>query len=494
MFYTISAFSQTEGFYKDLFMDGGVSLTSRTTLPAADALHLSMEFLASGDSSLQRKIIIKNTNDQNGYLLYPDGAPRFAAIYTNGGSATNHGISLGEEGRKRIRAFYYNGGSFTGSCAGMFIASISYMESGIYEPYYHIWPGRTKQAGLASTYTGHFIPADSPLLNYADFGGDHYISHVYHNYGGYAREDLDFPAGTEVLLRYDYPDKTMDEKPSCWAYIENDQSGRVVVIGSHPESVTSGERLDLMKAIFSYALDGVAGPKIKGTLINGKSRVMDKATSENDPAYTKIGDKQYHHFTVEIPEDSKNLNVTLSGNDRYDLNLYLNRGDFAFDGEAEFALKTFGAHKTLTLPEVAAGTWYIGVKCVTTVQTVRQSWGYNYSAQLDILNGAAYSITASWDTLSEEVASDKPFTLFQNYPNPFNSKTVVHYRLYKEGQVRLSVFNAIGQKIESLVSEFQLADEYTFEWDAEELISGVYFLRLETDGTYNQAKKMILIK
>ena len=190
------AFGQAEGFYKDLFMDGGVNLTSRTYLPAAEALNLSMEFLASGDQALQDQIFIENRNDQNGLLLYPDGAPRYRLIYTNGGSATNHGNSLGEEGRKRIRTFYRNGGSYSGSCAGAFISSVSYMASGIYEPYYHIWPGRTHTTGLAETYTGHFITEDSPLLNYFTFGNDNYINNVYHNGGAYARENLDFRRST----------------------------------------------------------------------------------------------------------------------------------------------------------------------------------------------------------------------------------------------------------------------------------------------------------
>jgi len=123
------ALAQTEGFYKDLFMDGGVSLTSRISLPAATALGYSMEYLATGDGARQADVMIQNALDDNGYLLYPDGSPRFRCIYTNGGGATNHGNSLGEVGRSRIRDFYYNGGSYSGSCAGAFIASMSYMSS-----------------------------------------------------------------------------------------------------------------------------------------------------------------------------------------------------------------------------------------------------------------------------------------------------------------------------------------------------------------------------
>jgi len=56
---------QTEGYYKDLFMDGGVGLTSRTSLYAADGLGLSMEYLATSDEDIQSMVMISNENDAN---------------------------------------------------------------------------------------------------------------------------------------------------------------------------------------------------------------------------------------------------------------------------------------------------------------------------------------------------------------------------------------------------------------------------------------------
>ena len=108
-------------------MDGGCYLTSKTSLPASNYLNLTMEFMATSDSVLQRDIIIGNSYDVNGALLYPDVQPRFRCIYTNGGSASNHGRSLGLEGRDRIKQFFYSGGSYTGSCAGAFIATEHYL-------------------------------------------------------------------------------------------------------------------------------------------------------------------------------------------------------------------------------------------------------------------------------------------------------------------------------------------------------------------------------
>jgi len=254
---SMSGFTQTgtEGYYKDIFMDGGVDLYNKTYLPAADELGLTIEYIATEDETLQNERIIGNEYDANGILLYPDGTPRFRLLHTNGGSASTHGTSLDDQGRINIRTFYYYGGSYTGVCAGAFISSIHYQTSGINPSYYHIWPGRTKGTGTLNIYTGHFIEQGSPLLQYNNFGNDMYIPHIYHNGGCYANEDIDFPPGTEILLRYDKPGPgPMNHKVSCWAYKENDESGRLVDIGSHPEDVTSGEGLDLMKAMLQYAI------------------------------------------------------------------------------------------------------------------------------------------------------------------------------------------------------------------------------------------------
>jgi glutamine amidotransferase-like uncharacterized protein len=392
-----SASPSGEGYYKVLFMDGGVNLTSRTTLPAADYLNISMEYLATSEIDTQSHVMISNAYDDNGRLLYPDGEPRFRAIYTNGGTSTDHGISLGSEGLDRVRSYYYNGGSYTGSCAGAFSSSISAGTTSINEYYYHIWPGRTKGTVLFDTHTGHYIPSSSPLLNYYDFGGDLYISNVYHNGGCYANTAVDYPAGTEILLKYNYSSKDMHLQPSCWAYKGSADSGRVCVIGSHPESETGGERLQLMSAIIQYALDGQGAVNTKGVLSNGVTRDMDKSTLDNDPAYTKIGDKQYHHFTIDIPQGTSDLEITLLGEYGYDMNLYANPNNHAFNSVAQHKERTAGSTKTISIPNPTAGTWYIGVECATTVTAEKVSWGYEYYGNLDVLNGVSYSITATWN-------------------------------------------------------------------------------------------------
>ena len=427
-------------YYKDLFQDSGINLTSREDLPAARFLGLSYETYYSAkhspmaitvkDTIEQTALMVGSTIDENGILLYPDGAPRFKMIYVNGGRATKHGNSLTPKGVENIRTFVANGGSYVGSCAGSFIASAG-NESFKAEPstagkkgkvtrnyegkqkeeYFGVYPGRTVSTDdLNQEYTGMKVEKNSPLLKYYDFGGDMYIDSVYHNGGSWiAEEPYTMVPGTEILLRYDYvPEKEQARidrgsfpitgKVSCWAYKKDGKTGRVVLIGSHPEGVTEGDRLELTAAMFQYAIDGVGRPEIKGELKNGEPRRMVKATAENDPAYTRIGDKQYHHFNVVIPKNAKNIKVVLESpykND--DLYLTMTKNDFAFLANARYHDISLGCDKEMKFDTLEAGMWFIGVHCATTVDTVKTDYGVAYTGHLEVLNGVPYTLTITWD-------------------------------------------------------------------------------------------------
>ncbi len=88
-----------------------------------------------------------------------------------------------------------------------------------------------------------------------------------------------------------------------------------------------------------------------------------------------------------------------------------------------------------------------------------------------------------------------------NYPNPFNASTTIPYHLAHPGWVRLSIYNAYGQMVTSLIDGHQAAGAYTLKWngtlaDGSPAPSGIYFCRLQVDGTgsFCEMRKMILQK
>ena len=389
-------------YYKDVFLDAGIGLSSRKSLAAASYLGLSLEGISFSRSdatqeeyTLQKEIIAGSSQDSNGRLLYPDGQPRFKLLFVNGGSSKTHGKSLGEQGLENMRLFVQNGGSYVGTCAGAFLASNGY-DGNIDYPYYlSLWPGMMQHTGLSNVYTGMTIEPQSPLLEYDDFGGDHYVDSIRHNLGGYP---IDLPSGTEVLARYDCPlIKKTHQNPSIWAYKESSQIGRIVLTGSHPEEIWSGERLSLTASMVQYALEGRGTVVLKGFLRNGVPRVMDKTYNDSDPFFSRIGDLQTHHFAAYIPSDAKNIVVEVSSSSNCDLALMMSQDSFAFSDSAEFLSSEPGAKQRLYYPSIREGLWYIAVQCLTTVTVEQTDYGQFYSGNTAVLNGIPYSISIKWE-------------------------------------------------------------------------------------------------
>ena len=85
------------------------------------------------------------------------------------------------------------------------------------------------------------------------------------------------------------------------------------------------------------------------------------------------------------------------------------------------------------------------------------------------------------------------FALSQNYPNPFNPSTKISFSLSNGANVKLSIYNILGQQVEVLANGFRNTGTYEVTWDASNLTSGVYIYRLEA-GNIVISKKMMLLK
>ncbi|GEM_PF-2713315 len=90
------------------------------------------------------------------------------------------------------------------------------------------------------------------------------------------------------------------------------------------------------------------------------------------------------------------------------------------------------------------------------------------------------------------------FVLHQNFPNPFNPETVIRFEVPKAAQVRLAIYNLLGQRVRQLVGESLAAGRYTLSWDGLDdsgcqAATGMYLYRLESPNVV-LTKKMLLLK
>ncbi|HPS66009.1 MAG TPA: T9SS type A sorting domain-containing protein, partial [Ignavibacteria bacterium] len=110
-------------------------------------------------------------------------------------------------------------------------------------------------------------------------------------------------------------------------------------------------------------------------------------------------------------------------------------------------------------------------------------------------------IAATWNVNLGNITAITPvstqipetYSLSQNYPNPFNPVTKINFEIAKQGLVTLKVFDMLGRQVSELINGFKPAGQYSVDFNAANLSSGVYLYKLEVNG-YSNVKKMILIK
>ncbi|MFK7926271.1 MAG: FlgD immunoglobulin-like domain containing protein [Bacteroidia bacterium] len=126
--------------------------------------------------------------------------------------------------------------------------------------------------------------------------------------------------------------------------------------------------------------------------------------------------------------------------------------------------------------------------------------GFPFSGNAPDLGSIETNYTTNIESLEENMAVK--IALFQNYPNPFNPYTNIPYTLSEPAYIKLSVFNIFGQKIRTLVWQYQSPGEFMVSWNGENelgisVASGIYFYRLSasnSSGSYSIQKRMMLLR
>jgi hypothetical protein len=118
--------------------------------------------------------------------------------------------------------------------------------------------------------------------------------------------------------------------------------------------------------------------------------------------------------------------------------------------------------------------------------------------QINVNVKAGKDIVISDATITKLMVSGElipaKYALEQNYPNPFNPSTVIEFSLPENvGNVKLSIYNVLGERVAELVNTALVAGKYNYQWNASNVATGMYIYELRTDK-FVSVKKMMLMK
>lgn len=164
--------------------------------------------------------------------------------------------------------------------------------------------------------------------------------------------------------------------------------------------------------------------------------------------------------------------------------------NIAFDGAGVLYGITGSATQTNNL---------IKINTATAAGTLIGATGFVHLTGLDLTSGSITSVDGEGS--NPKIPID--FVLMQNYPNPFNPSTNIEFALPVAANVKLKIYNLLGQTIKVIYDGVNSAGYHKFTWNSDDsggnsVSSGIYFYELSAMGTngteFKQMKKMILIK
>jgi hypothetical protein len=204
-------------------------------------------------------------------------------------------------------------------------------------------------------------------------------------------------------------------------------------------------------------------------------------------------DSQGYEYNVGWTEPGEKLNYTVNIQSNGYYSMFVRVASQG--GGGKFALLQDGQAASAVIDVASTGGWQNW--STVQVDNIQLSAGTHQLSIFIIqsgfnLNRMTFFLTAQ-GIEDENGGQPLNYRLEQNYPNPFNPATTFRYALAKPGEVQLEIYNAIGEKVETVLKDDQPAGEHEVQWDATHLAGGVYYYRLQA-GDFVDTKKLIVMK
>ena len=228
--------------------------------------------------------------------------------------------------------------------------------------------------------------------------------------------------------------------------------------------------------------------KVKAIFLNGNSYEFNANTNQKinifDSYPDSIAPLQPTGVSAELFDQGIRLNWFK--NKELDLDYYAiyksEDPNFLIDTMSSFTFSTIDT--TFLDSEIENGTFYYSITAIDTNNNESES-----SDNIEVI------VTE----IEFDVNLPTNFILKQNYPNPFNPSTTIEYNLPNDSEVKLSIYNNLGQLVAVVVNSRKVKGSHKIIFDASKLNSGVYFYTIRASNvnskeTFHDVKKLLLIK
>ena len=290
------------------------------------------------------------------------------------------------------------------------------------------------------------------------------------------------------------------QSPTGWTqeyrWWDRDASGNLI-ISREP----LGDETDAFKIGYNDQITPWSNPSTTKT--SGATNISLKITNESNNAIELMYYNTYQAALNLPPSKPQNLKVSASST---------NHPVLTWEANIEPDKSYYKIYK---YSYYELGWQYIGVAVYPSYQDVSET--YCEPGQYCIGHNIQYKVTCMDTQYKESVPSDpvtafvqgappskivvntpienlpSEYSLSSNYPNPFNPSTIINYAVKDAGLVSIKVFDILGSEVATLVNEIKEAGNYSLEFNASALPSGVYIYTLQVNG-FSSSKKMLLMK
>jgi subtilisin family serine protease len=225
---------------------------------------------------------------------------------------------------------------------------------------------------------------------------------------------------------------------------------------------------------------------------------MIEGSGANDLTdYDNTGNFGYVHHLGSNPDTTIGIGLLSNTNYGFYGIISTGTGAWGYTDQDKWTALSSGLTHTSAGPADIANVTSSGPYNIPANGSIDVAFALAADINLQNLRTVIANARAKYTTITSIKDNSNPvpykFELSQNYPNPFNPSTIIKYSIAKENHVELKIYDMLGKEIRTLVNEEKVPGNYSINFNAGNLPSGVYLYKI-TAGNFTSTKKLVLIK